>query len=313
MRVKGGVMRAGRNTRLLLCITVIIVIAVFLSTFVFTGCGKRAMARELLKEKLEDSADLSSSTQAGSSEDKVESSSSSATASNSSEDEKIEMEDSGSSEDEIESEDDGLEENSDITAEDNSGEDNGAEDSEESGETVEVEESDEINARFAANIPFVRAECGNIIGGIAYTDPVIYPGDNGSGNLEVRGFISFDISELAGSQIESAKITGDADRVSGTPFEAYGPLIIKAVYWGARALQPADFNLDGIEITNNSAKNFGKSPAVLKDDLQNVVNSGINRYQLCFYFEMPQADGDGQADSISYFLEDIVLTVTYSK
>ncbi len=306
MRVKGGVMRAGRNTRLLLCITVIIVIAVFLSTFIFTGCGKRAMARELLREKLEDTGSAESSSKIETSDEGNDSSSSNTSNNDSSKEETMEPEDSSdSSEEEFESEEN---ESEDIESDD----ENESEDSAESEETVEVEESDEINAKIAANMPIVSSECGNNVGGgHVYVESVIYPGD-ADNNLKVNGYVSFDVSELAGSQIEEAKISGYADSISGAPFNTYGPLIIKAVYWGEREVQTSDFNMEGIEITNNSAKNFVKSPSVLKDDLQYVVNNGINRYQLCFYFE-GSPDGDGKQDSITYSLEDIQLTVTYSK
>ena len=162
-------------------------------------------------------------------------------------------------------------------------------------------------------MPFVAAECASIVGGEVYNFTGIYSGDYGESNKEARGFISYDISQLSGATIESAKISGKADVLAGTPIKTYGPMIIKAVYWGARAVTPADFNLDGIEITNISNTNFEKSPAVLKDDLQNVVNNGSSRYQLCFYFEMSQTDGDGEQDFIQYSLANITLTVTYSK
>ncbi len=180
------------------------------------------------------------------------------------------------------------------------------------GENAVEASTSETQEKFEEYMPVVPLECADISGGNVFVYSAIYVGDNEFDN-EIRGFISFDISKLLGTTIESAKISGKSSIISGTPFKTYGPLIIKAVYWGPRQVTPGDFNLDGVEIVNLLAANFGKSPGVLKNDLQNVVNSNINRYQLCLYFEMSQTDGDGKADYVLYDLSDISLNVTYTK
>ncbi len=48
--------------------------------------------------------------------------------------------------------------------------------------------------------------------------------------LEVRGFISFDISGLVGATVVESKISANGDSLFGTPFVTYGPLLVKAAY-----------------------------------------------------------------------------------
>jgi hypothetical protein len=283
-------MQIQKRQKLLFVVAAILVIVTFLSTFIMTGCGRRAKIIAA-NEK----AGQAEEQQSGSQAETVK-----------------ETEKSGT---EATVKETIKEEESKETLE--SAENTEAKESAKDEETTASESAEETTAEErtenTADMPYVQPECANVYGGNANADQVLLPGDTGVSNLEVRGFISFDISQLSGATIESAKISGKSYDVLGTPIATYGPMIIKAVYWGARAVSPEDFNLDGIEITNNSKNNFDKSPAVLKDDLQNVVNNGINRYQLCFYFEMPQPDGDGEMDNIQYSLEDIDLTVTYSK
>jgi hypothetical protein len=281
-------MQMQKSRKLLLAFIVILVIVTFLSTFIITGCGRRAKVVAAIEKEGQNGQSQTET---------VKESEKSVTEETVKETTKVE--------ESTENEDNSVEteesiENDETTAS-------------ESVEETTAAQTNDLDAKVAADLPIVAAECANIYGGNVYVDPGVFPGDSGASETEVRGFISFDISQLSDAIIESAKISGKSYIVNGKPITKYGPMIIKAVYWGARAVSPADFNLDGIEITNNSKNNFTKSPAVLKDDLQKVVNSGINRYQICFYFEMPQTDGDGELDDIQYLLEDVDLNVTYSK
>ena len=290
------------NKKLLLIIIVTLVIVIFLSTFIVSGCGRRAkVIAALEKARQSEEQDSQSQTETISENEK----------SDTEETVKESIEDKETAETEESTNIDEPAENEDI---DTSESEETIEDEETTSTESDEETTEEEGTEYTADMPYIATECANIYGGRVYVDELLLPGDNGQHNHEVRGFISFDISELSGATIQSAKISGKSSTVYGTPINTYGPMIIKAVYWGARAVSLEDFNLDGIEITNISKNNFGKSPEVLQEDLQNVVNSGSNRYQLCFYFEMPpQADGDGEVDDIQYPLEDIDLSVTYSK
>jgi cytoskeletal protein RodZ len=286
-------MQMQKRQKLLFVVTVILVIITFLSTFIITGCGRRAKIIAA-KEKAGQAEEQNEQSQTETVKESGNSDTEETVKESTKVEESTENKDGDTSESEVSAEDE------ETTA------------SESAQETTAAETND-LDALVAVDLPYVEAECANIYGNHVYVDSVLMPGDSGNLNYEVRSFISFDISQLADATIESAKISGKSSAVKGTPIAKYGPMIIKAVYWGARAVSLDDFSLDGIEITNNSKNNFSKTLEVLKDDLQKVVDSGINRYQLCFYFEMPQADGDGEADDIYYPLEDIDLSVTYSK
>jgi len=283
-----------KRRKLLFVVTVILVIITFLSTFIITGCGRRAKVIAA-KEKAGQAEEQQSGSQTETVKETVKSGTEATVKETIKEEEPKVTVESAENTEAKESTD-----NEETTAS-------------ESAEETTAAETEHLDALVAVDLPFVAAESGSIYNDHVYPGTALVPGDSGDLNYEARGFISFDISQLSGATIESAKISGKSSTVYGTPIAKYGPLIIKAVYWGARAVALDDFNLDGIEITNNLKNNFSKSPEVLKEDLQKVVDSGINRYQLCFYFEMPQADGDGEVDDIQYPLENIDLSVTYSK
>mgnify|MGYP005853093573 CR=1 FL=1 len=133
-----------------------------------------------------------------------------------------------------------------------------------------------------------------------------------SNNDEVRAFASFNISGIAGAKIQKASIKAIDGRKDGEPFAKYGPMIIKAVYWGPFKVNPSNFDIDGVELANFTVKDFTIANTKLNNDLQNAVNHGMNRYQICLYFEMEGTDGDGIQDLIYHYPEKIILTVTYS-
>jgi hypothetical protein len=295
-------MQIHKNKKLLLVITVMLVIIAFLSTFIITGCGRRARAIAAANEKKEQSEQQNSQSQT----EAVNESEKSDTEETVKESTKVE--ESAGNEDIDTSESEESVEGEETTIEETAEEETTAE------ETTTEETTAEEKTEYTADMPYIGAECTNIIGGeLVWYDVVIMPGDTGEDNLEVRGFMSFDISQLLGTAVESAKISGKAYALVGTPVATYGPMIIKSVYWGTGAISPSEFDLNGTEITTISKTNFIKSPAVLKDDLQSAVNHARNRYQLCFYFKMSQTDGDGESDYIQYSFRDIILTVTYSK
>ena len=277
-----------KNKKFLLLL-ISVVILLFSVSMLFSGCGRRARIVQALKEKESENVEMESIDEDTDTEEVTE-------------------EEDVDEEEDIDTEEVTKEEDVDADeAEDEDVEEEIIDDEE------EVEQSDDAE-QFTADIPFVGSECGNIVGDVAHdNDPVVYPGDNGENNLEVRGFISFDISGLAGATVIESKISATADSRFGEPFVTYGPLIVKAVYWGSRAISPADYNLGGVELGNFTKKNFGIQNRNLKEDLQSAIDSGSGRYQLIFYFEMNGTDEDGQADNITYYLEDISLNVTYTQ
>jgi len=307
-------MQIQKSKKILLVATVVFIIITFLSTFIIAGCGRRARAIAAI-EKAKQSEEQNSQSQAETVKENEESDTEETAIIPTEEKESAESEESANVDESAQNEDNDNAENEDSNVA-------GSEESTENEETAESESAEgtteettaEERTEYTADMPYVRDECANIFGGeFLYDYTGIIPGDTGENNLEVRGFMSYDISELLGSAIESAQISGKAYSLLGTPVATYGPMIIKAIYWGTGAISPSEFDLNGTEITSISRTNFSKSPAALKDSLQSAVNHGYKRYQLCFYFEMSQTDGDGESDYIYYPFPDIILAVTYSK
>jgi hypothetical protein len=313
---KGEIMQIQKRQKLLLAVTILLVIITFLSTFVITGCGRRAKviaAKEKAGQAEEQNGQSQTEAVKESGNSGAEETVKETTEAGEStkEEESVSPEESGENKDNSAETEESIE-NDETTASES------AQETTEDEETIASESAEETTVEerteYTADMPYVRAECANIFGGeFLYDYTGIIPGDTGEDNPEVRGFMSYDISQLLGAAIESAKISGTAESLLGTPVATYGPMIIKSVYWGARTISPSEFDLNGTEITSISKTNFTKSPEALKDTLQSAVNRGLKRYQLCFYFEMSQTDGDGEADYIYYPFPDIVLTVTYSK
>jgi len=286
----------------------LILIAAFVISFTIAGC-RRILIRKISQKQAEVSEQSEGTEEAAEdiSNDNESENNESESSPGNSEEESIAAENEQSNSNDQDSEQGSSESQPNNEAE--SEEQNNNNENANNEESAENEEAEE----FTLNMPLVASECGNIIGDTAYSDPVIYPGDNGEENLEVRGFISYDISDLTGATIIKANLKANADNIFGKPFVTYGPLIIKAVYWGARPITPADYNLDGVELANFRNKNFGIGNSILKNDLQNAASSGSGRYQICFYFEMDGTDGDNEADNITYYLDQITLSVTYTK
>jgi len=163
-----------------------------------------------------------------------------------------------------------------------------------------------------AEAPAVIDEGGFVTEERALNWSKIYVGDDGDKNVQCKGFASFNISSFSGLTIAKAKLSAVCSEVKGTPFRTYGPLVIKAVYYGPRSADTDIFNIEGVELANFEKKDFTIAGSILKNDLQNALDNAIDRYQVCLYFEMPEtADGDGKADILVYELEDITLSITY--
>jgi len=282
-----------KNSKIITILMIIVIILISLS-LIFSSCKRRARIAEALRDRETESTEDEAAEEDNGEEETVS----------------VDEEEMQSEED-SETEDSDAEE--DVSDNGSSEEEETEEEIVEEDEVVEEEEESESVEQYTSEIPFVSSECGNVIGGTAYSDPVIYPGDNGSEDLEVRGFVSFDISGLAGATVVEADISVNADNLFGTPFNTYGPLLTKAVYWGPRGITPSDYDLDGVELRNVTSKNFGIQNQNLKEDLQRAIDSGSGRYQLMFYFEMNGTDGDGEADNITYYLDQMVFTVTYDQ
>jgi AAA15 family ATPase/GTPase len=283
-----------------MAVSVFIIILLLLTFLIFTGCRKARVERlQNLKESSVSSKQTTSQDENNESGDKAASTEpgeSIVTSAEITEDTKevLESDESTSKQNEEES----------ITAEATEAEETTQEEDEEETETAAE------TVQLTKDFTNLQMEGGTLHSDF-FASAGIGAGDY-SNNKEARGFASFDISGISGANIIEASIKATALEKYGEPFNNYGPIIIKGVYWGPTKINPSYFNIDGIELANYSAKNFTINNSILIDDLQKAINNGSPRYQICLYFEMNQTNGDNIQDCVAYAWDGIKLHVTYT-
>jgi len=177
------------------------------------------------------------------------------------------------------------------------------------GEVIVVEQGP-----VSLNIPkkegeggYIEFERGTFIGGD------IYAGDT-SKNKPCSGFVSFDISGLGGSTVETASLILSGAVVSGDPlFSSYRMLYINVLDWGAESITQNDFELDGIFIAGYTSPGITCNISKLKEELQKAINGGKSRFQIKIYFCGPFTDNDNKDDWWKYSQSNVNLNVTITK
>ena len=146
----------------------------------------------------------------------------------------------------------------------------------------------------------------------------IYIGDN-AGNKTLRGFISFDIRDLAGVTVTNATLTFDDYMEMGNPSS---PSLITGIWvevinWGddpTDNLLLSDYDLPGIKIrgylpidpiiTVDSDK--------LKTELQTAIDTGRSRFQIRIRHRGFQTNNNNFDDNWSYLRSYIHLNVDFT-
>jgi len=159
-------------------------------------------------------------------------------------------------------------------------------------------------------IPKKAGEGGYIeFGGGTHIGSDIYAGDSDN-NKPCSGFISFDISDLGGSIVESASLTFSGASVFGDPLEFLKKLNINVLEWGAEPITQSDFELDGFLIASYDSPNITCNASGLKGKLQEAINGGKSRFQIRIHFSGLYTDDDDQADGWKYSQASVVLSAT---
>jgi len=288
-----------------------VVLLFFMTAVLSSGCGRRALIRQALADKESQEAEESGE------EDADGNGQQSGGVQNTAEDQDTESGEDDDSGQAVQQEADADEpegEQEDESGEPEPGAEEEPEEDDEPADDQEEEPAEEAlpQEEITAEAPAVINEGGFVTEERALNWSKIYVGDDGDKNVQCNGFASFNISSFSGLTVTKAKLSAVCSEVKGTPFRAYGPLLIKAVYYGPRGVDTDIFAIDGVELANFEKKDFTIAGSILKNDLQNALDNAIDRYQVCLYFEMPEtADGDGKADILVYELEDITLSITY--
>ncbi|MCL4384894.1 MAG: PKD domain-containing protein [Actinobacteria bacterium] len=161
-------------------------------------------------------------------------------------------------------------------------------------------------------VPAVYSEGGYIEhGGITNAGGCVYAGDSGANNY-CYGFMSYDISSLAGATIDWASVTFLLKKTYGNPTEHAGSLmVVEVVNYGPTPISQSLFSISGIPIYSAAAPSFSYYGDALKTQIQNAINSGKQRFQLLVGFTSPNNDGDGVWDGWEYDQTGITLNIKY--
>ncbi len=160
------------------------------------------------------------------------------------------------------------------------------------------------------DVPYVNSESGYIVQGQeVVNNSAIYAGDSNT-NKASRGFMSYDITSLAGVIVTDATLTYDLQAVTGSP--AFGSLWVGVTEWGAEPLVVSDFNLVGVGIESFVSPNFTCSNQKLIDELQDAIDDGKSRFQVRIHFGVVGSDGNGNWDGWTYFKSHVNLNVVYT-
>ncbi len=126
------------------------------------------------------------------------------------------------------------------------------------------------------------------------------------------GFISFDITGLAGKTINAATLTLSSAAIQGDPLAYLDSFWINVVDWGAEPITQNDFNLTGIAIQSFNSSNITCTADKLKSELQKAINSGKSRFQIRVHFAGPYTDNDSSRDGWEYTQSNINLNVKFN-
>ena len=160
------------------------------------------------------------------------------------------------------------------------------------------------------NLPGKENEGGYIeLGGGTFAGGDIYSGDSNS-NKPCNGFISFDISSLAGKTVDSASLTFSNSTVSGDPLSFFESLWINVLDWGAEPITQNDFSLSGIPIASYNTPNITCTVSKLKEELQKAISAGKSRFQIRIHFSGPYTDYDNSSDGWKYTQSNVNMNVT---
>ncbi len=168
-------------------------------------------------------------------------------------------------------------------------------------------------------VPVKGGESGWIIENESIITTATYAGDNNK-NQMVRGFVSIDISELAGKTVGKAVLHMKLkpDKEFGNP-SAIGGLRLVASRWGPRKLILDDYNCPGsvfydapiYDIYISSRPDSEGMDRLLAKELQSCIDDGLNRFQFRLLLTKDVSNNNNKPDGVQYEFEDISLYVEY--
>lgn len=115
-----------------------------------------------------------------------------------------------------------------------------------------------------------------------------------------RGFLSFDISSLAGKEVASAEMKFEQFHIEGDPYSIIEKIWVEAVYWGTDDINLQDYNLPGVILGEYDIPTFTCSSIQLRDALNLAIDDGHDRFQIRLRHMGFQTNHNGIVDTIRY-------------
>ena len=125
-----------------------------------------------------------------------------------------------------------------------------------------------------------------------------------------KGFLSFDVSDLAGSTVINAWFTASNTEKSGDPLTLGSDLLLYSYDYGD-SLEGGDYRTGGRRITNFAADSDSLecSNEVLVEEIQERLDDSENYFQVKLSYL--NENGNGDSDGLIIYLSNIVLEVSY--
>ena len=156
-------------------------------------------------------------------------------------------------------------------------------------------------------------------GYIEVNENYVFPGGihvGTSDNIYSNGYISFDITDLAGAEVVSVTLRMDLDRREYGEYgdrSPLGNLRIGTLDYGTGqlSLSARDIPAKMLVQLPNSITDISYSGDELANELQKNIDAASDRFQLKVYWSHPSIDG--VRGGLRYLQEDIHLTVQYTE
>jgi hypothetical protein len=163
----------------------------------------------------------------------------------------------------------------------------------------------EVTLNVVTNETGVMSELGR-------RNDMVFAGD-GPANDSRSGYISFDITSLAGKTVQSAALTMSPAIESGDR-SSFGVLWIGTLDYGTGPLQDSDRSIPAQRLATfpNSVTAISYDGESMKTALQSRIDAGNPRFQLKMYWSRPSSNDNGNEDGLGYLPGNISLRVQYT-
>lgn len=139
--------------------------------------------------------------------------------------------------------------------------------------------------------------------------PCIYIGDTATGK-KVKGFLSFDVSSIAGQNVLGAWLNIKGSRV-GDPTSLFREMRISSTHYG-NSLDGADYGVSSSTLTSFfpvSGSDFSFTNENLRNAVQNTLTADRQYFQVTLFID--STSGNHTSDGLSISLSDVTLEVEY--